>query len=206
VTDYFSRPNKTEFYNRYGYYPKGRISAVRPDAGFSVSVNVSEIDAFADGLLGDVQDALRPAVQVGAQVLYNAVLSNVASLGAKTGNLEHSIYQAYSTHQSSPGHVQYEVSWNPRKAPHGYLVENGHIQRYASYVGSDGKWHTAVRPSAKGKPRPGRNAGQAAKDAYYVLRQGGPLQVAPAAFVRSAAARFPQAMQAVEAKFTELMK
>jgi hypothetical protein len=173
---------------------------------FGVTVNVSEIDAFADGLVEEVDKALRPAVQAGAEVLYRAVLTNVDRLGQKTGNLKGSIYQAYSTHQSTPEHVQYEVSWNPRKAPHGFIVENGHLQRYASYVGRDGKWHTAVRADAKGKSKPNRRASQAEKDAYYVLRKGGPVQVVPAAFVRSAASRYPQAVQAIEAKFTELMK
>jgi hypothetical protein len=149
-----------------------------------------------------------PAVQAGAEVLYRAVLTNVDRLGQKTGNLKGSIYQAYSTHQSTPEHVQYEVSWNPRKAPHGFIVENGHLQRYASYVGSDGKVAHDGSSDAKGKPKPNRrHASQAEKDAYLRAAQ----RRAGASCARSFRSQrcvqaLPAGSAAIEAKFTELMK
>jgi hypothetical protein len=87
------------------------------------------------------------------------------------------------------------VSWNHRKAPHGHLVEFGHVQRYASYVGKDGNWYTAVRPEMRGKPKPKRGASQAAKDAYYV-KLPAPRQVPAHAPVRRATSKFEQALGA----------
>lgn len=154
--------------------------------------------------LGDaVEEAARPAAQAGADVLYREVKANVSKIGKKTGNLESSIYQAFSANNSGPGHATYHVSWNAKKAPHGSLLEFGHIQRYASYVGKDGKWYTAVRPEMQGKPKPRRRASQAEKDAYYVLRQGGPVQWLGKAFVRQAASKMPEAVKAAE---DELLK
>lgn len=49
-----------------------------------------------------------------------------ARVRVKTGTLRNSIYRAYSERRSTPTHAVYEVSWNPRKAPHGHLIENGH--------------------------------------------------------------------------------
>src|SRR3990172_5071097 len=129
-----------------------------------------------DGLAGDIESAVRPMAFAASDVLYKDVKRNVAAIGRQTGNLERAIYQAYSENSSGPGKATYHISWNARKAPHGHLVEFGHIQRYASYVGSDGKWHTAVRPSMRGKPAPKGRASQATKDAYYVLRKGGAVQ------------------------------
>lgn len=170
-------------------------------SGFSSTVDLSALNEQLGAAQEDVERAARPAAQAGAEVLYRAVKRNVAALGEKTGNLYNAIYQAFSERQSWPGHATYEISWNPRKAPHGYLVENGHIQRYASYVGSDGNWYTAVRPEMRGKPKPRRGASQAVKDAYYVLRAGGPVQVPAKAFVRSAASQMAAAQAAAEARF-----
>jgi len=170
---------------------------------FTIKADTSGLNSFLDELEGVVDEAVRPAAQAGTQVLYDEVQKNVSRIGKKTGNLAASIYQVYSKDGSGPGYATYHVSWNTKKAPHGHLVEYGHIQRYASYVGRDGKWYTAKRPEARGKKKPGKNASQAERDAYYVLRPGGPAQIAAQPFVRPAAAKFPQALNAAEA---ELMK
>lgn len=150
--------------------------------------------------LGDAAEAaVRPAAQAAAQVLYEEVKANVDALGRVTGNLSRAVYQAYSDQRSGPGFATYAVSWNFTKAPHGGLVEFGHIQRYVSYVGSDGKWYTAVRPSMRGKPKPKRRASQAEKDAYYVTLAS-PKQIPAKAFVRGAQSKFPQAAAAAEAE------
>ena len=165
----------------------------------TIRVDTAALGDLFDHLNAEVVAAVRPAAQAASQVLYDAVKSNVAALGRKTGNLDRAIYQAYSAAHSAAGKATYHISWNARKAPHGGLVEFGHIQRYASYLGSDGNWHTAVRPSMRGKPAPKRRASQAVKDAYYVLRAGGPVQVAARPFVRGAASRADQAVEAAKA-------
>lgn len=168
----------------------------------AIHLDTAALDAMLDDLGTDIEAAVRPAAQAAAQVLYDEVKRNVAALGAKTGNLGRAVYQAYATHTSIPGSQTYNVSWNPAKAPHGGLVEFGHIQRYVSYIDKRGNWKTLVRPEMRGKPRPGRRASQAAKDAYYVTLAT-PKQVAARSFVRSAAVKFPQALDAAAA---ELMR
>lgn len=169
----------------------------------TISVDTASLNSLLDGLVGDVEEAVRPAAQAAAEVLYQEVKRNVATLGKVTGNLDRSIYQVYSQDNSGPARATYQVSWNQNKAPHGGLVEFGYIQRYATYLGKNGNFYTAVRPEARGKPKPRRRASQAEKDAYYVPRAGGPVQIAARSFVRKAADKFPQALNAAEA---ELLK
>jgi hypothetical protein len=174
-----------------------------------MDLDTGALDSLIDELGNDAEAAARPAAQAAIQVLYEAVRQNVSALGRKTGNLYDSIYQAYSEDKSAPGKATYHVSWRTARssalpiAPHGHLIEYGHIQRYAVYVGKDGQWHTAVRPEMRGKKKPRRGASQAEKDAYYLPRPGGPVQWMAKPFVRNAASRFPQALDAAEA---ELLK
>jgi len=179
------------------------IHALSGQNSFSIDIDTSSLDAYIDQLADNAEEAARPAAQAAAQVLYDAVKENVAAIGKKTGNLDRSIYQAYSESNSRPGVATYHVSWNHKKAPHGHLLEYGYIQRYETRVGKDGRWYTLVRPEKKGTPKPARRASQAEKDAYYVLRQGGPVQWLGKAFIRRAASRTPQAIAAAEA---ELLK
>lgn len=81
-------------------------------------------------IMGDIQAAIRPAAQAGAQVFYDEVKRNVASLGKKTGNLDSAIYQVYSNDNSGPLRATYQIGWNTKKAPHGHLIEYGHKQYY----------------------------------------------------------------------------
>ena len=69
----------------------------------------------------------------------------------------------------------------------------------------NGRFVVPVRPEAKGKKRPGRNASQAAKDAYYMPRKGGPIQIAARPFIRPAIAKFPEVERVMrERYFAEL--
>ena len=205
----------TEYYNRFGYYPsagaqaqytsRGRQAFRTPGQSVSIKTNAEELFGVIDGYEEQVLQAIRPAAQAGAQVFYEAAIRNVVANGQKTGNLADAIYQAYSKNQSTESKAVYHVSWNGRKAPHGGLVEFGHIQRYAAHFGDDGKWYTVVRPSMRGKPKPGRSASQATKDAYYVLRKGGPQQIAAQPFMRTAFSRREQAYAAVRTTFFKEM-
>lgn len=174
--------SSTEHMNRYGSRGGSSRPAGAPRSGLSISMDVTGFDAAVDALEEDVLAAIRPAAQAGAEVLYSAVLRNVSRLGPVTGNLERSIYQAYVDRESGPGHAKYDISWNHRKAPHGHLLENGFIQKYKAYVGSDGHWYTN-----KKAPLPT------------------PIQRPAKAFVRSAAALIPEAEAAMEAKFFEVV-
>jgi hypothetical protein len=167
-------------------------------------VDMASVYAMLDDMGDRAEAAARPAAQAASQVLYDEVKRNVAAIPHKTGKLARSIYQVYSQANSGEGRATYHISWNHRKAPHGHLVEFGHVQRYVSYIGSDGNWYTAKRPGAAGTRKPGRGASQAAKDAYYVPLAT-PKQVRAEAFVRRAQVKFPQAeAAAADALFREI--
>lgn len=153
-----------------------------------------------------IAESVRPAAQAGAQVLYEEVQRNVGRIKPHTGNLARSVYQVHSD-RSGHGVEVYHVSWNAKRAPHGHLVEYGHIQRYELARDARGRIFPMVRPEMVGKPKPGRRASQAAKDAYWVPRKGGPIQVAARPFVRPAMAKSAQALEAAQKRlFAELEK
>lgn len=166
----------------------------------TISADMSGLNDLLDKLEGDVNAAVRPAAQAAAQVLYDRVRQNVAGLGRVTGNLAASIYQVYAADESDASKATYQISWNARKAPHGHLVENGYLQRYEMGFVNGRFIGPLVRPEMRGKPRPGRRASQAQKDAYFVPREGGPVQVPAKAFVRGAQDAFSQAMDAAKAE------
>lgn len=96
----------------------------------AIRMDAAAVDRIFDGITADCLEAGRPAAQAMAQVLYEGVLANVARLKRHTGNLAGAIYQAFSRDNSNDKRFVYHVSWNARKAPHGHLVEWGHLQRY----------------------------------------------------------------------------
>lgn len=159
-------------------------------------IDLSDVESlFAD--LGDAaEDAARPAAHAAAKVFYDAAKANVAALGEVTGNLAWSIYRVFSRDNSGPGRATYHVSWNAMEAPHGGLVEYGHWQRYAVRNVPGLGWRTLIRPGMHGKKKPKRGASQAAKDAYYVPRPGGPVYMPGKAFMRRALGVAPQATEA----------
>ena len=108
----------------------------------TVRIDTRRVELALDALADSARAAARPAAQAGAQVFVEAVRANVARIGKATGNLQRSIYQAYSD-QSTPGRAVYHVSWNARKAPHGHLVEFGHMQTRKVFVGRGGRWYTS---------------------------------------------------------------
>lgn len=148
---------------------------------FAVDCDLSGFEAGLDQIVQKAEKAVRPAAQAGAQVLYDAVRANVATIGRKTGKLANAIYQAYSPEASGPGVAEYHVSWNAKKAPHAHLVEYGYLQRYESYFDERrGRWVTR-------KDRP--------------LAQ--PRVVGARPFMRPAAAQLPAAEAAIEREFEQ---
>lgn len=171
----------------------------------TVKADLTGLKQMLGTIASDIDEATRPAAQAAAQVFYDEVKKNVRNIGKKTGNLERSIYQVYSKSESTPKKAVYHISWNARTAPHGGLVEYGHIQRYMAYVNPKGEWKTAIRPEKLGTPRPARRASQAVKDAYYMPRPGGPQFVAARPYIRPALDKTPQALAAAEAVIYKIM-
>lgn len=175
-----------------------RSKALQGNKTFGIGVDLSGLDDMLGQLEDGAAEAVRPMAQAAAQVFYDRVKTNVRALGRVTGNLEESVYQAFSPEKSQDGKVaEYHVSWNHKKAPHGHLVEYGYLQRYRYYQDNQGVVRPMVRPGMEGRKRPGRRASQAEKDAYYVTLPA-PIQVPGKAFVRSAEGSTAEAMKAAE--------
>jgi HK97 gp10 family phage protein len=145
-----------------------------------IKVDTAGLSSLIQQMNENVNGAVRPAAQAAAQVLYDNVKSNVSRIGKVTGNLQNSIYQVYSKKNSSETKATYEVSYNKQKAPHGHLVEYGHIQKFRSYIGKDGKWYTNKKsPLAQ------------------------PIQIAAKPFIRPAITQFNAAMDAAKDRLIE---
>lgn len=147
-----------------------------------IEVDMGGVNALLQTIADDMSKATRPSSQAAAQVLYDEVKRNVAKIGKVTGNLDSSIYQVYSKKNSTDWRSAYEVSWNKQTAPHGHLVEYGHIQKFKSYIGSDGNWYTNKKA---------------------LLQQ--PKQVAAKPFMRPATSKFNEAMDAAKDKMLEII-
>lgn len=101
------------------------------------------LDAAFDGIKAKAAAAIRPAAQAGAQVYYNAVkaLTPVSEKGHwfhgtsyktsgtkywfESGSLKNAIYQVYSKDSSNASKAEYQVAWNHRKVPYGFMVTIG---------------------------------------------------------------------------------
>lgn len=72
-------------------------------------------------------EVLLSGVAAAANVIYDEVKLNVQPprLGRFTGNLDRSIYRAYSPEKSTATSKVYRISWNRKIAPHGHLIEFG---------------------------------------------------------------------------------
>lgn len=105
-----------------------------------MEVDTRSLEELLDELGEKAGEAIRPAAQAGAQVLYDAAKRRApvsdhlhyfhGTHGIygpyRPGNLRDSIYQVYSTDNSTDGRkAQYHVSFNFKKAPYGFMVEYG---------------------------------------------------------------------------------
>lgn len=162
---------------------------------FKITLDMGPLQAELDKIGRVVEGGSRPIAQAAAQVIYDEIKKNVDAIGKKTGNLSRSIYQVYSQEHSNANRSEYHLSWNAKKAPHGGLVEYGHLQRYRYYQNAAGEVRLMVRPGMEGQPRPKRRSSQAAKDAYWVALPT-PIQVAARPFVRPAVNKLPEAIEA----------
>jgi hypothetical protein len=133
---------------------------------FDAAKLISAIDNYGAG----VQRLIRPSAQKGAQVFFDEVYklcpesdaghyfygTSYRKTGQKyffeKGNLRRSIYQVYSKANSSDFVATYHIAWNHKKAPYGFMVENGTSRWPAG--------HPFLRPAYDGV---GAQANQAAE-------------------------------------------
>lgn len=172
---------------------------------------MDSFDLGIDQLIGRVENfretaktAVRPAAHAASKVFYDEVRTRALSV-AGSSRLQSAVYEKFIVDSAaglSGTSAKYHISWRKGRSQNnkkgqagngalpsvtfGHWLEFGYIQRYASYIGTDGEWYTAIRPEKRGTPKPKRKASQAEKDAYYVPRPGGPVQWLPKSFLRSA--------------------
>lgn len=148
---------------------------------FKMSLDIGSMQRALEADKKAVAESVRPAAQAGSQVLYEAMKSKVSRIKKKTGNLAASIYQAYSEDNSGPARATYHVGPNHRKAPHWWLVEFGHFQRYEiTHDPVTGRFITHKdRPLATPKHIPGRP------------------------YIRPTKDKMPEALAAIESRFFE---
>lgn len=108
-----------------------------------ISFDMAAMDAQINAIKSKAEAAIRPAAQAGAQVYYEAVKAaapkskkghwfhgtSFKSTGKKywfeSGSLKNAVYQVYAQNQSSKDQATYQVAWNHRKVPYGFMVVAG---------------------------------------------------------------------------------
>lgn len=104
-------------------------------SNFKFEFDFASMEKDVDKWTADFQKNARSAVQSGVQLIYDEALRLVPVASKPTrykgrtyapGRLKAAIYQVYSADNSNATKVEYHISWNKRKAPHGHLIEFGH--------------------------------------------------------------------------------
>ncbi|MEY5098797.1 MAG: hypothetical protein RJA36_1516 [Pseudomonadota bacterium] len=134
----------------------------------TVAFDDAEVQAWLSELGEAANDAVRPAAQAGADVLYREVLMRVpvgteghwfygtnAKYFFPAGTLRDSIYQVFSQDNSTGQKATYHVAWNHRKAPYGFMVEFGTSKARA---------HPFLRPAYDAKKQVSLDV---AKDTFF---------------------------------------
>lgn len=92
------------------------------------SMDTSEWDKIFVRLQGPAKESLARQMGVaGGKVLRDEAKLRVPE---ETGRLKNAIYVAYNKKLSGELQHVYSVSWNRIAAPHGHLIEFGHLQPY----------------------------------------------------------------------------
>jgi hypothetical protein len=179
----------------------------------NISFDFTRLSEKLDEIESAIKDAVRPAAQAGAKVLYEAAMAKVPVAKAPHydsstkklypgGDLRRSLYRAFAEKQSKEAGVgyskaTYRVSWNsgPAKgkrnnqvthgfAAHGHFMELGHWQPFRTRKDEKtGNWYTLVRPEMRGKPLPRSDATMEEKLKFFYPWPGGPRWVPPQPFL-----------------------
>ncbi len=143
-------------------------------------------------------------------MFYDRIKQNVP---VKTGKMRDNVYHKFVKEAETKNYKMYRIGVNQtsKGAPHLWWMEFGHIFYYAVRLKENGEYVTLVRPEMQGRPKPGRKASRAAKDAYYVPRKDGPYHWQGYGFIRKSYTEGqPHVMNAVvkraTERFDELMK
>lgn len=128
---------------------------------FSVTTDLSAFVDLMDDVVKASHDAVVPAAEAGAKVIYQATLlatphgkkghwfsgTNYKVTGKRywfnAGNLRASIYHVLSQDNTGPGYATFHISWNYRKAPYAYMVHNGTSKAAANPFITNGRERSA---------------------------------------------------------------
>ena len=144
--------------------------------GLQATFDTSGWATGLDRLLGPARVSLARSMAVaGGEVLRDEAKARV---NTRNGVLANAIYLAFREAYSTDKEVQYAVTWNKSKAPHGHLIEFGHWRIYAVIRKPDGSYVTDKRrklPSPKWVPaypflRPAYEAASARAHAAMIQR------------------------------------
>lgn len=113
----------------------------------TLTIDTSSVKRMMTELAENAREAIRPAAQAGAQVIYEEAKrlagrstkphffygssykkgseSKAGRYKFQPGNLQRAIYQVFSEDNSGRDVATYHVSWNMEKAPYGLMVEYG---------------------------------------------------------------------------------
>lgn len=106
-----------------------------------MTFDVAEVEAGLEKLEDQAYKVARSMGVAAGQALRDEAQSNV---GVKSGKLRSAIYVAYDSKDSTPSLIRYNVSWNHKKAPHGWLVEFGHYRYNVVVMKPDGTWFSTT--------------------------------------------------------------
>jgi HK97 gp10 family phage protein len=147
-----------------------------------INFDSSNCDAALDQIVARARKAVRPAAQAATQVVYDEVLlqtpmspkghwfhgTSFKTTGQKywfeAGSLKRAMYQAYSKDNSDEDRSTYHVSWNAKRAPYAYMVENGTSRAPA---------HPILRPAFEASRDRAMAAGRAEFSARYAASLNG---------------------------------
>lgn len=112
-------------------------------SGIQATFDTSGWSVGLERLLGPARVSLARSMAVaGGEVLRDEAKARV---NTHNGVLADALYLAFRENRSTDKEVQYAVTWNKRKAPHGHLIEFGHWQIYAVVRKPDGTYVTDKR-------------------------------------------------------------
>lgn len=109
--------------------------------GTSMKIDTAGFGVLLEKLSGPLRESLARSMAVaGGEVVRDE--AKMRAPQGPTGKLAAAIYLAFRDRYSNDKQVQYSVTWNSSKAPHGHLVEFGYWQIYPVMLLDDGTWIT----------------------------------------------------------------
>lgn len=115
-----------------------------------------DAEDILDGLDALTDDTYKVARSMGVAAAIAVRDEAKANVRSRSGKLRASLYVAFDSEGSTRTRVRYGVSWNRTKAPHGHLVEFGHVRTNVRVQLPNGQWITTKEKLEKPEFVPAR--------------------------------------------------